>query len=126
MQHEEHEVSSSEDEQSVQGEDEQSVQGSNDTLQEHEVSPGGDGQPAQGVILKTLGILTIIFGIAIGIYMIVQFSRPAASMLFSESSAELTFGEVVIAIGVSLLFVVPGALCIGVGKVLALLEKDSA
>ena len=74
-------------------------------------------------ILKTLGIIAIIFGIAVGICLIVVFSEPV-SMGFFESEAELTFGEVVIAIGVSLLFVVLGALCIGIAKVLFLLESD--
>ncbi len=69
-----------------------------------------------------IGIITIIFGVIVGIYLFVAFAEQQ-QMLFSTSKSELTFGEVVIAFGAAMIFIVPGVICIGIGKIIGLLNK---
>ena len=75
-----------------------------------------------GLVYHAIGMITIILGIIVGIYLLVTLynQQPA---LFPSSKSELTFGEVIIALGASLIFIVPGVICIGVGKVIDLLDK---
>ena len=72
-------------------------------------------------VYQLIGIITIIFGAIVGIYLFVAFAEK--QMLFSTSKAELTPGEVVIAFGAAMIFIVPGVICIGIGKIIDLLDK---
>ena len=74
-----------------------------------------------GRIYHMIGIITIIFGIIVGIWMLVEFYNQQT--LFSASKSALTFGEVVIAFGAAMMFIVPGAICIGIGQIIKLLDK---
>ena len=75
-----------------------------------------------GSAFKAIGIVAIIFGIGVGIYLIYTFVqetqfRPGAS------AVEFTFNQILIGVGVALLFVVPGVICIGISRIIDLLAK---
>ena len=82
--------------------------------------PDSNGTP--GKVHDLIGKSTIIFGIFVGVYLLVQSSQPV-QMFFAKSDGELTFGEVVIAFGAAMIFIVPGVICIGIGKIIDLLDK---
>ena len=69
-------------------------------------------------IIKTIGIISIIFGAFAGIGLLVIFSRPVVSFLSFEKGGGLTFGEFAIAFGAMLFFCAHGVLCLGVSKLL--------
>ena len=71
---------------------------------------------------RIVGIVAILFGIGVGIYLIYA-SAQETQILFTRSAGELTFGEIVLAVGVALLFVVPGVICIGISRIINLLVK---
>ncbi len=73
------------------------------------------GKQGQGYYI--IGVITIIFGIIVGIYLIVTITDIVGS------SGELTFRVFAIALGVSMLFIVPGVLCIGIAQIIKLLDK---
>lgn len=71
---------------------------------------------------RIVGIVAILFGIGVGIYLIYTFVqetqfRPGAS------ADEFTFNQILIGVGVALLFVVPGVICIGISRIIDLLGK---
>ena len=75
-----------------------------------------------GIVFNTIGIVSILFGFGVGIYLI-SVSVQETQILFSRSAGELTFGELVLAVGVALLFVVPGVICIGISMIIKLLTN---
>ncbi len=91
-----------------------------------ETDSNGNGteyrKAGSGTVYQIIGIITIIFGVIVGIYLFVAFAEQQ-QMLFSTSKSELTFGEVVIAFGAAMIFIVPGAICMGIGKIIDLLNK---
>lgn len=91
-----------------------------------ETDPNGNEtgyrKAGSGIVYQLIGIITIIFGTIVGIYLFVAFAEQQ-QMLFSTSKSELTFGEVVIAFGAAMIFIVPGVICIGIGKIIDLLNK---
>ena len=74
-------------------------------------------------VYQIIGIITIIFGVIVGIYLFVAFAEQQ-QMLFSTSKSELTFGEAVIAFGAAMIFIVPGVICIGIDQIIKLLDKQ--
>ncbi|RKU21630.1 hypothetical protein C6499_21775 [Candidatus Poribacteria bacterium] len=83
--------------------------------------PDSNGTPRIVYHMNMIGIITIIFGIFVGVYLLVQFSQPV-QMFFAQSDGELTFDEVVVAFGAAMIFIVPGVICIGIGKIIKLLD----
>ena len=77
---------------------------------------------APGRIYHIIGMIATLFGAFIFLYLFVAFAEEQ-QMLFSTSKSELTFGEVVIAFGAAMIFIVPGVICIGIGKIIDLLDK---
>ena len=118
-------VPSEEDQQTIatlQSNDDTYVPSEDQQTETNESGDNGIKGRNSGGIYNIIGKITIIFGIIVGIYLIVKFSQPV-QILFSESVAELTLGEIAIALGVSILFIVPGTICIGVAKIIELLDK---
>ena len=72
--------------------------------------------------LRIIGIVSIIFGAIAGIALLIIFMQPT-SFLFVQSKAELTFGEFVIAVGITLFYCALGVSCLGIAKVVELLHK---
>lgn len=72
--------------------------------------------------LHIIGIITIGFGVVVGIALLISFNEPV-SLLFAQSKAGLTFTEVAIAFGTTLFYCVPGVFCLGIAKIIELLEK---
>ena len=64
-----------------------------------------------GDVFKTIGIVAILYGIIVGVFILLG--------SFQESPL---FGFV-LALGVVLLFVVPGVICIGISRIINLLTK---
>ena len=102
-------------------EDQQSFKSIEDiTGKSNEVSIGSLSKPF--AIYRIIGITSIIFGIIIGIFLLISSSQSGPIPLIDVNSS-LTLSEFVLALGVTLLFVVPGVICIGVGTILELLQK---
>lgn len=92
------------------------------TMTTDESSSNGDESSKPGRVYSAIGVITIIFGIIVGIYLIVKSSQGVTIFGF-ESNGELTLVEVATALGVSMLFIVPGTICVGVAKIIELLDK---
>lgn len=90
------------------------------TGRNNEISPGNLSKPLG--FYRIIGITSIIFGIIIGIYSLISFSQSGPIPLLDVNSS-LTLGEFVLALGITLLFVVPGVICVGVGTIIELLQK---
>ena len=73
-------------------------------------------------VLHILGIISIAFGVIVGIALLILFNQPV-ELLFMTSQAELTFIEVAIALGTTLFYCAYGVLCLGIAKVLELLTQ---
>lgn len=82
------------------------------------------GDPDAPLILplRIIGIVSIIFGTIAGVALLIIFMQPT-SFLFVQSKAELTFGEFVIAVGITLFYCALGVSCLGIAKVVELLHK---
>ena len=105
-------------------EDHQELSTLADMRSENDSNGNGTGyrKAGSGTIYQMIGIITIIFGVIVGIYLFVAFAEQQ-QMLFSTSKSELTFGEVIIAFGAAMIFIVPGVICIGISKIIDLLDK---
>lgn len=64
-----------------------------------------------GSVFKTIGIVAILYGIIVGV------------LIFLESFLESPPFGFVLALGVGLLFIVPGVICIGISRIINLLAK---
>ena len=73
-------------------------------------------------VLRIIGIVAIGFGVIVGIALLISFNQ-SVSFLFVQSEAELTFSEVAIVLGITLIYCTLGMLCLGIAKVIELLEK---
>ena len=110
-----------ENNENAQNEDQQPFKSIEDfTGRANEISFGNLSNPF--AIYRIIGITSIIFGVIIGIYLLITFGQSGPIPLL-EVNTSLTFGEFILALGVTMLFVVPGVICIGVGKIIELLDK---
>lgn len=102
-------------------EDQQELSTLEDTRSETDPNGNKTGyrKAGSGTVYQLIGIITIIFGVIVGIYLFVAFAEQQ-QMLFSTSKSELTFG---IAFGAAMIFIVPGVICIGIGEIIHLLNK---
>ncbi len=113
MQHEENTTDQSEDQQNT-----STVAGvpletaSNDNA--YISSEGEELNPGMGY--NIFGIIMIIFGIIVGIYLLIELSQTG-TILFS-TDPELTFAEFIISVAGALIFIASGVISIGIGKVL--------
>jgi hypothetical protein len=107
-------------------EDQQEPSTLEDMRPEDDSNSNGNGtgyrKAGSSTVYQLIGIITIIFGVIVGIYLIAAFAEQQ-QMLFSTSKAELTPEEVFVAVGASLLFIVPGVICIGIGKIIDVLNE---
>lgn len=105
-------------------EDQQELSTLEDMRSENDSNGNGTGyrKAGSGTVYQLIGIITIIFGAIVGIYLFAAFAQQQ-QMLFSTSKSELTVGEVVIALGAAMIFIVPGVICIGISKIIDLLDK---
>ncbi len=72
------------------------------------------GKPGHGYYI--IGIITVIFGFMIGVFMFVNIINEDIPIFNSGFLLVVTFG-------LSMLFIVPGTICIGVAKIIKLLDK---
>ena len=77
------------------------------------------------LIIFSVGWLAIVFGFGLGCFLIWQLPQvqQGTQMSFSAKDSELTFSQFILSVSASLLFMVPGFLCLGLSKVMASLEK---
>lgn len=80
------------------------------------------GVPTIAKALRIVGTLSIGFGVIAGIAMLILFSQSVSSSS-STSTAELSLGGVVTALGMTFYFCTLGVLCLGIAKVIELLSK---
>ena len=93
----------------------------------------GDNQtkPKQShAIYHTIGQITILFGIIAGVVLFVRILDSGQSPVFGLGrkqglDAIQTFVGFGVSLGVSLIFVIPGVICIGVGKIIELIEQGT-
>ena len=67
--------------------------------------------------LYTIGIIAIVFGVILGVTLLLEFSQ-SESFLFIEISGGLSFDDVVIAFAVTLFYAVLGVICLGIAKII--------
>lgn len=82
------------------------------------------------VIYHTMGRLAILFGIIAGLVVFLTILDSGQSPLFGFGSrqgldAKQTFVGFGVCLGISLLFVIPGVICIGVGKMIELIQQGT-
>lgn len=91
-----------------------------------ETDSNGNGteveKTAPGTIYYIIGTITILFGASIFIYLSVVFADKP-QILLTTSMYELTFRDVIIAFGAAMVFIIPGIICIGIGKIINLLDE---
>ena len=99
-----------------------------------DMTPGsGDNQTnpkPSHVRYHTIGQITILFGIIAGIVLFVTILDSGQSPIFGLGrkqglDAIQTFVGFGVSLGVSLIFVIPGVICIGVGKIIELIEQGT-
>jgi len=83
--------------------------------------PINKNQSVNNEALSTLGAICIIVGIAIGLYLLFLFSKPG---LFSK--ADLSFSEILIAIGVIFYHCVIGVICFNLQKIIDILTTQKS
>ena len=71
-------------------------------------------------VLRIIGIISIGFGVIVGIVMLILFAGASGS---STPPGELALGGIVTALGMSFFYCTLGALCLGLAKVIELLSK---
>ncbi len=72
--------------------------------------------------LRIIGTLSIGFGVIAGISMLILFSQSVSSSA-STPTAGLSLGGVVTALGMTFYFCTLGVICLGIAKVIELLNK---
>lgn len=77
-----------------------------------------------------IGWITVIFGILAGLVVFVTLLDTAQTPVLGFGIKQALGGKQVfwgfmVSLGVSLLFIVPGTICIGIGKILEWIEKDT-
>ena len=70
--------------------------------------------------LRIIGIISIGFGVIVGITMLILFTVSSGS---STPPGELALGGIVTALGMTFFYCTLGVLCLGIAKVLELLSK---
>lgn len=77
--------------------------------------------------LRIVGIITIGFGFISGLVLCIKFSQPVASITIFGSTVgtkgELTLTEAAISLGIVFSYAVPGVLCLGVSRVIEVLQQ---
>ena len=82
--------------------------------------------PAKSVpiakVLRIIGIVSIAFGVIVGIAMLILFGQPIGS---SDAPGGLALGGMLTALGIgmSVFYCTLGVLCLGIAKVIELLSK---
>ena len=71
---------------------------------------------------ELVGIISVVFGIIVFIYLLIS-SNQGISVSFLQFGSGISFGELAISFGISLLFIVPGVICIGIGAIFTQLEE---
>lgn len=120
MQHEENTTDQSEDQQNapIAG----GIPLETDSKGNIDISSEG-GKPNPGLGYYIFGVITIIFGIIVGIYLLVELSQTGTTLFSSDP--ELTLTEFMISVAGALIFIASGVISIGIGKVLNMLDTAS-
>ncbi len=73
-------------------------------------------------MLRIIGIVSIGFGVIVGIIMLILYGNPSSSASF-DPQAEWALSGIILALGLAFFYCTPGVLCLGLAKVLELLSK---